>query len=111
MAQVTVTINQRAYRIGCEEGQEQTLAELAEDLDTRIERFRASFGEVGDMRLIIMAALEISDELGETRQRLATAETERSRLEQAQAEVAETLDHAAGRVEKLAASLNGESGA
>lgn len=116
MAQVSVTINGRVYRVGCDEGQEQMLAGLAEDLDQRIDGFRTNFGEVGDMRLLIMAALEVSDELTELRKRLAACERELEELRGARSEVAgqvtaaqdaiaETLEAAAARVERLTATL------
>lgn len=118
MAQVTVTINGRIYRVGCDDGQEEMLAGLAQDLDRHIEGFKTNFGEVGDMRLLIMTALEISDELAETRRQ---AESQQAELEElrgsrsavneqlatAQSAVAKTLESAALRVERLTASLNG----
>ncbi|TMJ43505.1 MAG: cell division protein ZapA, partial [Alphaproteobacteria bacterium] len=36
---------------------------IAEDLDARIAKLRASFGDIGDTRLTIMAALALADEL------------------------------------------------
>lgn len=65
MAQVTVSINGRQYRMECEDGQEPYLMKLASDLDQRIARLRTDFGEIGDMRLTVLAALTIADELGE----------------------------------------------
>lgn len=120
MAQVNVTINEQVFRVGCEEGQEQMLLDLADDLNHRIETFRSSFGEVGRMRLMIMAALEIGDELQEARRRISALESELGNLRDAEASVetriaaaqesmAETLDSAAQRVEGLTAALNGRS--
>ena len=65
MPQVSVTINGRQFRMACEEGEEARLARLAEDLDARIGRLRQRFGEIGDTRLTVMAALTIADELAE----------------------------------------------
>src|ERR1700739_3200491 len=64
-SQVTVTINGRQFRMACENGQESHLLRLAQDLDQRIERLRATFGEIGDTRLTVMAALTVADELVE----------------------------------------------
>jgi cell division protein ZapA (FtsZ GTPase activity inhibitor) len=36
MTQVNVTINGRQFRMACEDGEEERLARLAEDLDARI---------------------------------------------------------------------------
>jgi cell division protein ZapA len=118
MPQVTISINGRVYRMGCDEGQEQILIDLARDIDARIERYKTSFGEVGDMRLLLMAAMEMGDELGELRRRLGALETEVETLRQARAAAADqiaasqdlmasTLDETARRIERLAAALNG----
>ncbi|TCT13317.1 cell division protein ZapA [Tepidamorphus gemmatus] len=118
MPQVTISINSRVYRMGCDEGQEQILIDLARDIDARIERYKTSFGEVGDMRLLLMAAMEMGDELGELRRRFDALEAEVETLRQARAAAADqfadsqermaaTLDETASRIERLAAALNG----
>ena len=54
MAQVSLTVNGRAYQVACEDGEEEHLQELVE-----------SVGQVGEGRLLLMAALLIADELSE----------------------------------------------
>ena len=71
MAQVNVTINGRQFRMACEDGQEEHLQQLAEDLDERIVELRGQFGEIGDTRLTVMAALTVADELAEAGKRCA----------------------------------------
>lgn len=69
MAHVTVTIDGKQFRMACEDGQEQHLEALALDLDNRIRMVRESFGEIGDLRLTVMAALMVTDELFEERRK------------------------------------------
>ena len=76
MPHVSVTIAGRAYRMACDDGQEAHLAALARELDRRIAQLRGSFGEIGDMRLAVMAALMTSDELAEARRRIQALEAE-----------------------------------
>ena len=57
MSHINVTINGRQYRMACEEGQEVRLLRLAESLESRVEALRGKFGEIGDARLTVMAAL------------------------------------------------------
>jgi cell division protein ZapA len=117
MPQVNVTINGRQFRMACEEGEEMRLARLAEDLDQRITRLRGRFGEIGDTRLTVMAALTVADELAETREKLAAAQSEltglrgtdaatseRNKISQAAAAAA--LNTAAERIEALVKRLN-----
>jgi cell division protein ZapA len=117
MPHVTVTINGRQYRMACDDGQEGHLLELAQDLERRVVELRGSFGEIGDTRLIVMAALTISDELSETAAKLRKLEEEFSGLREARATssdrsketaaaVAVALNAAAERIERVTRSLN-----
>jgi cell division protein ZapA len=117
MAQVSVTINGRQYRMACEDGQENHLMRLAKDLDLRIEELRAKFGEIGDMRLTVMAALTVADELTEAGKRMRRLEEELAALQDAriaaadraqatQVAIVSVFNSAADRIEKVARSLN-----
>jgi cell division protein ZapA len=70
MAQVAVTIDGKSYRMACDDGQEDHLTALAALYDGRIQDMRTSFGEIGDMRLAVMAAITVADELADTRAKL-----------------------------------------
>jgi cell division protein ZapA len=118
---VTVTINGRQFRMACEDGQEGHLKRLALDLDQRIDRLRASFGEIGDARLTIMAALTVADELADMTGRLHRIEEELAALQDArvasaehakatQAAVAAALNAAAERIEGVTKRLNQSRG-
>ena len=117
MAQVSVTINGRQFRMACEDGQEGHLMKLAKELDDRIVELRGKFGEVGDTRLTIMAALTVADELSETAKRLRRLEEELAGLQDArgvaadraqatQAAVVSAFNSAAERLEGIAKRLN-----
>jgi len=117
MAHVSVTINGRQYRMACEDGQENHLIWLSGDLDRRIGQLRAQFGEIGDMRLTMMAALTVADELVEAGKRLRRLEEEVAELKDAravateraqatQAAVAAALNSAAERIERVVKGLN-----
>jgi cell division protein ZapA len=117
MPQINVTINGRQFRMSCEEGEEAHLAELAADLDTRIARLRARFGEIGDTRLTVMAALTVADELAATKAKLQRMEPELAGLQDASAisadrtqathaAVVAALNAAAERIEGLTKMLN-----
>lgn len=75
MAQVEVTVNERTYKITCDNGQEQRLQQLAGYFDRHVSRLSVELGQIGDARLMLLAALTVCDELFETRRRLADAET------------------------------------
>jgi cell division protein ZapA len=118
MAQVTVTIAGRTYRMACAEGEEQHLEGLAAAYNARIEEMRGAFGQIDDLRLHVMAALAQADDLHAARQRIAALEAEVAalnsinvardeRLERIEVRLAEGIQMAAERIEGLARSLNG----
>jgi cell division protein ZapA len=122
MPQINVTINGRQFRMACEDGQEDHLTTLARELDGRIDMLRAKFGEIGDTRLTVMAALTIADELGEMASRLRRLEDELMAVQEAQAAssdrhqtgqaaAAALLNAAAERVESVTKKLNATIGA
>ena len=76
MAQVTVSIDGKAYRMACEEGQEAHLEELAAGFDRYVVHLKSQFGEIGDLRLTVMAGIMVMDELNETSRRLGRIESE-----------------------------------
>jgi cell division protein ZapA len=117
MSHINVTINGRQYRMACEEGQEVRLLKLAESLEFRIESLRGKFGEIGDARLTVMAALTACDELLDASNRMRALEEEledlrttriaaADRARATQTAVANALDAAAERIEKTTQVLN-----
>jgi len=117
MSQVTVTINGRQFRMQCEAGQEAHLRRLASDLDQRMAKLRSDFGEIGDIRLTVTAALILLDELTEMTEKVRQVEQQLAALQDArvassdharatQAAVAAALDAAAERMEGIARRLN-----
>jgi cell division protein ZapA len=117
MSHINVTINGRQYRMACEEGQEMRLLKLAESLESRVEELRGKFGEIGDARLTVMAALTVCDELLDANARMRTLEEELENLRSVrvaaidrarvtQIAVANALNSAADRIEKTTQVLN-----
>ncbi|RED31964.1 cell division protein ZapA [Rhodopseudomonas thermotolerans] len=114
---VSVTINGRQYRMACEPGQEPQLLGLAENLEMRIQSLRGRFGEIGDARLTVMAALMMADELLDAHGRIAALQQEVEALRNDRAAsldrtvttnraVAAALNSAAERIERTTQVLN-----
>jgi cell division protein ZapA len=107
MAQMIIEVNGRPYTVGCEDGQEQHLIELARLFDRQVRQVSQDMGQLGDTRLFLMGALLLADELSDAKARLGTVQAELARMQsdQARIEVRATLalDNAAKRIEKLAA--------
>jgi cell division protein ZapA len=116
MAQVTVNIDGKAYRMACDDGQEAHLESLAAYFDKRIQDMRGSFGEIGDTRLLVMAAITASDEVFDLREKLAAAKAETASVQKAldnvdaryaakEAKTVASVAAMAEHVEKLTRSL------
>ncbi|AVA22793.1 cell division protein ZapA [Rhizobium sp. LEGMi198b] len=80
MAQVTVTIDGKAYRMACEEGQEEHLTDLATRFDRYVMHLKSQFGEIGDLRVTVMAGIMIMDEVAELTRRVSGLEAELENL-------------------------------
>lgn len=120
MGQVTVTIADKVYRIACNDGQEEHLYKLAAELNRKIAEMRAAFGEIGDNRLTVMAAITFMDDREDLKRRVAELEGEmlaireqhratdtlHSKLEN---EIAAAITQAATKLNEIAKRLNGES--
>ena len=118
MAQVTVTIDGKAYRMACEEGQEDHLSDLAARFDQYVSHLKGQFGEIGDLRLTVMAGIMVMDELSEVNRRLKNLEAEVGNLkdsrdtdlsDQARGEeaLASALTEVTAQIQDITAKLNG----
>ncbi|KZK76800.1 Cell division protein ZapA [Pseudovibrio sp. Ad46] len=91
MAQITVTINDRSFRMACDDGEEERLLGLAQRFDDSISSLRENFGEIGDQRLTVMAGIMVTDHLAEVERKLRAAEGRIEELGKAEASVEERL--------------------
>lgn len=117
MAQLNVSIAGKIYRMACADGEEQHLESLATEFDRRVSDMQEAFGQIGDLRLHVMAALTVLDELQDARKRLAEGEAEMravrtalaggdQRIAAAEGQAAEALIKVSERIESLARELN-----
>ncbi len=118
MAQVNLNVNGRVYRMACEDGEEEHVEQLGERFDAAIDELRSALGEIGDQRLMVMAGILMTDRLNDTERRLAEAEEAANslrdvrtdtamRIEGLEQSFAESLMHAAERIERIAERLQG----
>ena len=65
MGQVLVKVNGREFPLSCADGQEPRIRRLAQYVDAKVGEFTKGVGQVGEARLILLAALVIADELSD----------------------------------------------
>ena len=63
MAEVTVEVGGRSYRLACENGEEPHLTALCARIDAEARRLARSMGQMPEGRLMLMSALMIADKL------------------------------------------------
>jgi len=117
MAKVSIAINGRKYALGCDDGEEERLERLGRQLDERLTMLANNFGQIGDLRLMVMAGITMMDELDElkgnvTEQAEQMALTVRKESEAAKASAAraerkatDTLIDTAERIEAMVERL------
>ena len=103
MAEVTITLNGRTYRLECDDGEEAHLLSLSDKVGECLGGLQKQFGQVGDDRLLLMSALTIADELNTTKKKIEELEAE---LAGAENKVADQFATAANRIEVLSTALN-----
>jgi cell division protein ZapA len=118
MGRVSLNINGRKYGLGCEPGEEERLMRLGQKLDDRVNAMANQFGQIGDLRLLVMAGITLLDELEDISEGVEKKVDERIgtvRMESeaalkeagdAKAKVAEGLLDAAMRIERLATKIS-----
>jgi cell division protein ZapA len=110
-------IDGKAYRMACDPGQEEHLNELATKFDRYVSHLKGSFGEIGDLRLTVMAGIMVMDELVELQKRVTGLETEMESLRRTRDEALVKADSAdshtmeqlamlASRIEGVAAKMS-----
>ena len=61
MPEVDIIINNREHKIACSEGEENRVKELAALLNEEVSKIVNSIGQIGDVKLMVLAAITILD--------------------------------------------------
>ncbi len=62
MANVNIKFNNKDYLLSCDEGQEESLQELAKHLDTKYNELKDNLGNIGENKLLLITAIKIIDD-------------------------------------------------
>jgi cell division protein ZapA len=106
MGQISIQVNGRNYDIACDDGEEEHVQRLGRYVDEKLAELVSRMGQVGDSRLLVMAALLIADELSDTYGKLEKmrggAENGAS---QTNGETVKSITMLAERIDNIAAGL------
>ena len=113
MARVRLEINNRAYEMITEDGEERRVMQLGEDIGKRVKNIAHQVGQVGEGRILLMAALQLADEQRLLKEKLTELEhmssnqvADQSARDEAQADLSQAYADMAERLESLISSLN-----
>lgn len=115
MTAVTIKVNGRDYRVACDDGQEEHLRFLADEVDDRVRSLLFGMGDnPGENMALLLAALTMADELVELKKENEklragsghnghkTPANNDIRIQAMETAMAATLDEIANRIEKIA---------
>ena len=105
MARVSITLNKRTYEVACEDGQENHLHRLAEYVDKRLGELVAAVGDVGEARLLAMAAILMADEISDAHARIEDMAGAETKAHHASVDATHLMDNLAERIETIAERL------
>jgi len=110
---VTIRLNGTPYQIGCGAGEEAHIEKLGAEIDTVLQQLTGSVGQIGETRLLAMAALIFADRAHESG--VGTAPTSNGDAPETAATgaaaneadaMADTLERVAERIGTLASRLS-----
>ena len=70
MANVNIKFNGKDFLLSCEDGQEEHLEELANNLNNKFEELKSDLGNIGENKLLLITAIKVMDEYFETKKKL-----------------------------------------
>lgn len=112
MAKIRLEINGRPYEMVAEDGQEARVMQLGEDVAKRVKNIVHQVGQVGEGRVMLMAALQMADEQLVLKEKISQLEelsgentASQAALDEARAYVAQVYADMAEKLEALTASL------
>ena len=113
MARVRIDVNGRPYEMVAEDGQESRVMALGEDVAKRVKGIAHQVGQVGEGRLMLMAALQLADEQLVLKEKIAQLEelsgsntATQAAIDEAREYVTQVYGDLADKLEGLVASLD-----
>ena len=70
MANVNIKFNNKEYLLSCEDGQEEHLEELANQLSNKFDNLKSDLGNIGENKLLLITSIKIMDEYFETKKKV-----------------------------------------
>jgi len=70
MANINIKFNSKDFLLSCEDGQEEHLEELANQLSNKFDNLKSDLGNIGENKLLLITSIKIMDEYFETKKKV-----------------------------------------
>ena len=70
MANVNITFNGKEFLLSCDDGQEDHLVELSEQLNNKFANLKSKLGNIGENKLLLITSIQVMDEYFETKKKI-----------------------------------------
>ena len=70
MANVNITFNGKEFLLSCDDGQEEHLVELSEQLNNKFANLKSKLGNIGENKLLLITSIQVMDEYFETKKKI-----------------------------------------
>ena len=80
MANVNIVFNGKEFLLSCDDGQEEHLLELAEQLNNKFASLKNNLGNIGENKLLLITSIKVIDEYFETKKKVEKKKVELSDL-------------------------------
>ena len=70
MANVKIKFNGKEFLLSCEDGQEEHLEELSENLNLKFNQIKSKLGNLGENKLLLITSITLMDEYFETKKNI-----------------------------------------
>ena len=101
---VTIRLNGIQYQIGCGPGEEPRIESLGQDIEEVLQSLVVSVGQIGEARLLAMAALILADRANDSSKSAANGGGDGAAASEGAA--ADALERAADKILELASKLS-----
>ena len=110
MANVNIKFNNKDYLLSCDDGQEESLKELAKYLDSKYNELKENLGNIGESKLLLITAIQMVDDYFALNKKVTSKKNEFEKLsikfKELKSLAINYKDEKESEIEKLKSELN-----
>ncbi len=80
MGNVNIKFNGKEFLLSCEDGQEEHLEELSQNLSQKFSQLKSKLGNLGESKLLLITSISLMDEYFETKKKIEEKKDEIEKL-------------------------------